>query len=293
MPEHLFATNKHWPALIDAASMPAMFDDSTHQLWLCQTVDGPLVLKVCESERLALSPTWQVTESLFDFSLANELSHAKQIRRIINEQGLMGIPEVIDASAPATDAPAHVLSRFAHGDSLSAETLTMAMLDDFARHTARLHQQVKAHWGPLTLVDKPAKSWPEQLIKTFLRFSSQLKIGEPWLYKVMSDIEQITPSRFCPVMLDNRWDQYLHSDGRLTTLVDIDAFVVAPPELELVLLEYQLSEAQAARFAQVYQQYQPMPELRTVRNSYRLLLFLMNALGETDLDKWMRSASKW
>lgn len=293
MPERLFASNKHWPTLIDAVLMPAMFDDSTHQLWQCQTVDGPLVLKVCESESLASSPTWQVMESLFDFSLADELSHAKGIRRIINEQGLLRIPEVIDAAAPAADAPAYVLSRFADGDSLSADTLSMSMVGDFARHIARLHQRAKTDWGPLTVADKPAQSWPEQLIKTFLRFSSQLKIGEPWLYKVMSDIEQITPSRFCPVMLDNRWDQYLHSSGRLTTLVDIDAFVMAPPELELVLLEYQLSDAQAARFAQVYQHYQPLPDLSAVRPSYRLLLFLMNALGETDLDKWMRTASKW
>lgn len=293
MPEYLFAANRHWPALIDAALMPAMFDDSTHELWHCQTADGPFILKVCEPDRLMSSATWQVMQSLFDFSLADELGSTQQVRHLINQHGLLAIPDVIDAAAPSGEAPGFILSRFADGESLNAEILSMSMVEDFARHIARLHQQAKADWGLLTVADKSAQQWPEQLIKTFLRFSSQLKIGEPWLYRVMSDIEQITPSWFCPVMLDNRWDQYLHSSGRLTTLVDIDAFVMAPPELELVLLEYQLSEAQAACFAQVYQQYQPMPELSAVRSSYRLLLFLMNALGETDLDKWMRSATKW
>lgn len=289
----LFALNRHWPQLINAVLMPAMFEDSTHQLWYCQTGDGPLVLKVCDPDRLSSSATWQVMRSLFDFSLADELANAAQVRTIINQHGLLGIPEVIDAAAPNADAPGYVLSRFARGESLSADALSMSMVSDFARHIARLHQQTSQGWGSLTMADMPPESWPEQLIKTFLRFSSQLKIGEPWLHKVISAIEQVKPSYFCPIMLDNRWDQYLYSAGNISTLVDIDAFVIGPPELELVLLEYQLSGAQAACFAQVYQQYMPMPELSDVRASYRLLLFLMNALGESNLDQWMRAAVKW
>lgn len=289
MPESLFASNKHWPRLIDAALLPAMFEDSTHQLWQCQTTDGPLILKVCDPGRLASSATWQVMQSLFDFSLTDELANAVQIRRIIHQHGLLHIPEVVDSAAPSAELPGFVLSRFASGESLGAENLSLSMVSDFARHVARLHQQADLNWGLLTHPHHPPQRWPEQLIKTFLRFSRQLKISEPWLYRVMSEIEQITPSRFSPVMLDNRWDQYLHSAGRLTTLVDIDAFVMAPPELELVLIEYQLSEAQAARFAMVYQQYQPMPDLNAVRPVYRLLLFLMNALGETDINKWMQT----
>lgn len=273
--------------------MPAMYEDSTHQLWRCETSNGEFVLKVCHHDRVKGSPTWEVMHSLFDFSLLEELAHSKPVRAMINHHGLLHIPEISDAGSDTEDTPAYVLSHFAEGETLSTEKLTESMVIDFARHIGGLHHHSQPDWGRLLDPQHAAKVWPEQLIKTFLRFSSKLKIGEPWLYKVMSEIDQLTPSVFCPIMLDNRWDQYLVNDGRLTSLVDLDAFVMGPPELELVLLEYQLTQPQADVFARIYKQYQPMPDLSRCRRSYRLLLFLMNALGETDLDQWMRAPARW
>ncbi len=56
---------------------------------------------------------------------------------------------------------------------------------------------------------------------------------------------------------------------------------------KLLLLEYLLTAQQAAIFKTAYQQYLAWPDLSNQRLSYRLLLFLMNVLGETDLDKWL------
>ena len=63
--------------------------------------------------------------------------------------------------------------------------------------------------------------------------------------------------------------------------------MIGPRELELVLLEYLLTPQQAEVFLNVYQSYLPWPDLSNQRLSYRLLLFLMNVLGETDIDKWL------
>jgi aminoglycoside phosphotransferase (APT) family kinase protein len=94
-------------------------------------------------------------------------------------------------------------------------------------------------------------------------------------------------------MMDLRWDQMLHQQGQLSAIVDMDAYVIGPPELELILLEYQLSPEQAERFKAIYLDVADMPDLSAVRHTYRLLLFLMNSLGETDIQKWMSAPSYW
>jgi hypothetical protein len=94
-------------------------------------------------------------------------------------------------------------------------------------------------------------------------------------------------------MPDLRWDQFLENDGKLSALVDLDAFVFAPRELDFILLEYLLNQQQARVFAQQYQQSHSLPDLSVVRKPYRLLLFLMNVLGEEDIDTWMQAAARF
>jgi hypothetical protein len=99
--------------------------------------------------------------------------------------------------------------------------------------------------------------------------------------------EKITPNYFVPIMPDLRWDQFrVLDDGRLA-LLDLDAFVVGPRELELVLLEYIIDKPHHDLFKEDYQKQLDYPDLTMVRLSYQVLLFAMNVLGETDLTKWL------
>ena len=94
-------------------------------------------------------------------------------------------------------------------------------------------------------------------------------------------------------MPDLRWDQFLMQQGKLSALVDLDAIVYGPRTLEFVLLEYLLDQTQAECFATEYQNYQSIPDLTKVRLPYRLLLFLMNVLGETDLNSWLNHPERF
>lgn len=270
-----------------------MFEDSTHQLWRCETADGNMVLKLCYRENVEQSAIWQIMQQLFDVSLPDDLGQFRKMQTIIETHSKLPVPELVACGAASNEAPAFILSRFVDGEMLQQKQLTEQMVIQFAQHLAGFHLQQQGKWGKLADANKAAEDWPAQLLKTLLRHSSKLRIGEPWLYKVMTQIEQVAPTQFVPIMLDNRWDQYLAKAGRMTALVDLDAFVMGPPELELVLLEYQLNAHQAAIFAEEYQKYLPLPDLADQRLTYRLLLFLMNALGEDSLDRWMKAASHW
>ena len=98
---------------------------------------------------------------------------------------------------------------------------------------------------------------------------------------------------FVPILPDLRWDQFLTDSNKLTGLVDLDAVVYGARELELVLLEYLLSEQQAGVFKKVYEGYQPIPDLTLCREPYRWLLFFMNVLGEQSHDAWMQAPMRF
>lgn len=281
------------PELLSAKPIPSLFEDSTHELWRCDTTDGEMVLKLCHRQNIEQSAIWQIMQQLFAVSLPDDLSRFAEIQASLESQSVLPVPELVACHGENGDSPAFILSRVVDGEALQQKQLTDDMLCQFAKQVASFHLQQQATWGKITQADQAAKDWPAILLKTLLRHSSKLRIGEPWLYKVMTQIEHVNPRYFAPIMLDNRWDQYLVKDGRISALVDLDAFVIGPPELELILLEYQLNAKQAAVFANEYQTLLPMPELSQQRQTYRLLLFLMNALGETNLDRWMKAESHW
>jgi hypothetical protein len=89
------------------------------------------------------------------------------------------------------------------------------------------------------------------------------------------------------IMPDLRWDQFLTDGKTLTSLVDLDAIITGPIEIEWVILEYLLNEQQANIFYKEYSNFLVPPNIASKRKVHRHLLFKMNILGETNQSKWM------
>ncbi len=292
-PSQLFSCLPSLPELHHAQRLPAMFEDSTHQLWRCDTTGGAMMLKVCQQSMFETSGCWQVIDNLFGLYLPRHLANINHIQDTLEQQGLIPLPELISWSGESETFPAYILTRFVDGVMLERSHLNDNTIARFAAHIASLHQVEYPMWGDLCQPEREAKTWSEAVRQTLLSQADFNSISSSWLNLALSELEQIEQSTFAPIMLDNRWDQYLFEENRIKALVDIDAFVAGPRELELVLLEYQLDSRQAALFAEVYSESLPMPDLSEVRLSYRLLLFLMNALGESDLEKWMLAPERF
>ncbi len=82
--------------------------------------------------------------------------------------------------------------------------------------------------------------------------------------------------------------QFLQRDGQVVAIVDVDAYVIGPRELDLVVLEYFVDARSAALIARGYREIAPLPRLRDVRVAYRLFLWVltMNPLA-LDEQRWM------
>lgn len=277
------------PALIKPAeAMPVKFDDSTHQLWFCETSDGPMVLKLCNHETIKISPFWQGMNSLFAVNFPDSLSQIEHIHQFLGEQSCLTIPQYI-----ASESSSYVLTRYLSGDDVDFENVSDVMVTQLARHIAQLHQHHHSNWGAFHQAVFSDKQWPEQLQHTLITLAELHSIPKHILDHALAQAKNLNVSMFSPIMLDLRWDQMLHQQGQLSALVDMDAFVIGPRELELVLLEYQLNKKQADYFEASYREFSEIPDLAEQRYCYRLLLFLMNSLGETDINKWMDAPTRW
>lgn len=326
------------PELIQAKALPTMFDDSTHQLWHCDTADGEMMLKVCNSDNVKSSSFWQGMFTLFDVDLPKQLAEFSQVYQKITELSPLVVPEYIASasepdkqipfilsqskdggvshgstlrqaqgsprtaemtSSPRTgnqtkieSSPAFILTRIVSGTMIDNRIVTDSVVTNLAKHISQLHQNQQTTWGQLTAGNLTATDWSQRLQNTLSLLAKKQTIPAKLLDEALTQAATIKAEKFVPSMLDLRWDQFLQHNDNLA-LVDLDAFVFAPKELELVLLEYLLDQQQAALFIQHYQQTHTMPDLTEVRTAYRLLLFLMNVLGEQDIDVWMQVPARF
>jgi len=279
------------PELLKPASrLPAMFEDSTHELWLCKTVDGPKILKVCNHKSLKNSSFWQGMNGLFNLQFPESLGYMDVAYTLLSKHSPLAIPE-----PTAYQASVFVLSDFIQGQDVEASFVTAVMVEQLAEHLAALHHVKQKNWGALHQAKFSSQDWSTRLAQT-LTGLIKLHPNELPSELVAKALKQALNSQiddFVPAMIDLRWDQFLHQQGEISAVVDLDAFVFAPRALEFVMLEYLLNDSQAEIFKARYLKDHTMPDLSGVRIAYRLLLFLMNVLGEEDIDVWMASPTRF
>lgn len=268
-------------------AIPNKFEDSTHQLFYCQTIDGPMVLKVCNEATIEKSPFWLGANHLFAADFPKSLGNIRSTHHFLEKKGALAVPDFVSASANR-----FVLTHFLAGKDLETERVADQWVIKLAEHIAKLHQCSYASWGKLNAPQFSAPEWGDRLYETlvFLVKQQHTCIAEPLVKEVLAHAKSIQETDFVPVMLDLRWDQLRLSDAgnHALALIDLDAFVIAPRALDLILLEYVLTPTQLIIFKGHYTETHRWPDHNANTPCYQLLLFLMNVLGESDLEKWMR-----
>lgn len=291
-PKLSFNQQQNLPKLIQASPLPRMFEDSTHQLWKCDTVDGEFMLKVCDSNAVANSTFWQGMSLLFDVQLPEQLGDFKPVYDIVNQNSPLTIPDYTasDSENRNKKQQAFILTKMMQGNMVEPKDVNDEMVKTLAKHISQLHTQQQTIWGKAAQPEFVLNDWSERLQNTLTVLAKKQTIPEELLVEALAEAKAITPDYVVPIMLDLRWDQFLQENKNLITLVDLDAIVFAPRELELVLLEYLLTPEQIMVFASEYPHH---IDLSQVRKPYRLLLFLMNVLGETRVHTWMSAPTRF
>lgn len=249
-----------------------------------------MVLKLCDHANIQQSSFWRGMNSLFNLNFPASLGDISHVYHYISNISFLNIPPFIAAAERE-----YVLTRWLSGNDVDVSVITDSTINSLAKHLGLLHQLQRQQWGCLQQPEYTEKDWPLRL-KTTLQFLVRQQadnIDPAVLHQALGQIEKMSEKLFVPIMPDLRWDQFLIQQDNLSALVDLDAIVYGPKTLEFVLLEYLLDQKQAEIFAVEYMNHQTIPDLTAVRLPYRLLLFLMNVLGEMDLNSWLNHPKRF
>ena len=267
--------------------LPRMFADSTHQAWSCCFLELQCVLKVCSIDDVKKSPFWQTMQTLFGFDFVESLDQYHSVYQQTNKMTPLTIPRLIDAAGGYYHQRGFLLTELVAGVVIDPRDIKKQYVEQLARHIAALHQYSQTKFGPLFAPHLSAERWTHHLSKTLQIRAREQNVESVMLDKVLAQLANFKLDLFYPIMPDLRWDQFLVMDDGALCLIDLDAMVWAPRELELVLIEFLLNESELHVFKAIYTQSHSIPDLDSVRDVYRLLLFVMNVLGESDIEKWM------
>jgi len=289
IPNHLLES---LPLFSEAVYQSPAYEDSTHDIWCLKNIDNSghdAFLKVCNNTD---STFWRITLDLFDLDLKGEIPNAKGVYELIAASTHLEVPQLLHNSIASQIAP-YLLTSEIKGKAVVQEDVNEDFVKGFAQHLANLHKKQKQNWGVIKTPEFIKSEWSARLSKVLRRLSDLekgKKVGgaqKLQFESLINDCERINVEFFVPVMLDLRWDQFFQTDGKLNALIDLDAFVYAPRELDFVILEYLLSAEYISIFKEEYLKEHTIPDLNTVRGPYRLLLYFMQILGEVDVDDWM------
>lgn len=265
------------------------YEDHANDVWQVTTPTRAAVVRIPRPEMGdSRNPFWAGARLLFGLD-PRDLAPIGPLHDHLRDD--LGIPAPRILASGTTDDRPWLVTELLPGSALPdlADT-SDSLVTQLGAWLARLHRDASDHWGDLAGHRRePLATFPRRLAGTVEALTGQFHAGDAAYIAAMQDIlariaAMPTPSHAAPVMLDIDPTQFLRVDDCLTGLIDTDAVVLGPPELELIALEPLLDARTAAALRAGYG---PLPALDVVRPIYRFLALLMEVQGDPPLDEWM------
>jgi hypothetical protein len=284
--DSLASNTVDWRDFLDAIPHPTLYDDSTHQVWFLRHPQQSKILKRL-NHHAPNQPFWRGMKQLFGVDIARNPALMPQTVARFAKLCSLDIAQIHAASASEAGRYCFLLVSALAGETPQPGQISPSLIVDLAQHLAHLHQHTFTHWGGLLSPYYSLDDWGKRLRHFLWQQGGDASLDHNAWLAIVEQAGQIQPTASVPMIMDLRWDQFLMQDGHLTSLLDLDALVLAPVELDWIILEYMLDEAQARLFKQAYQRWLPVPELSAVRAPYRLLLQRLQVLGAQDCADWL------
>jgi fructosamine-3-kinase len=125
----------------------------------------------------------------------------------------------------------------------------------------------------------------KELVSKFYRNNQKMVNKLDEIIEILKDLP--VPDCSTYVLVDMDPPQFLSNGTVIIGLVDTEAYVIAPRELDFVALEYILDEKSASDFKSGYEKIMEIPDLTNYRLPYRYLYRLLSVQGSVDLDNWL------
>jgi hypothetical protein len=166
-------------------------------------------------------------------------------------------------------------------------------LRKFGHNLAKIHGYKMHYWGNPSgtfMIDMDKMKGhiirsTREIINEFYSDNSKIVNYLPDMERVLHDMEPPEYTSF--VLADMDPTQFLADKGAITGLVDTEAYVIAPRELDFIALEYVTDRRSAELISEGYAVELPVPDLKVVRPVYRYLYRLIEIQDAVDIDDWL------
>ncbi|MEX2246120.1 MAG: phosphotransferase [Dehalococcoidia bacterium] len=266
-----------------------------NDVWFVRTATEHVIVRV-SARSGAGGAFWTGLKRLFGID-AMDMDRLRTVSNFVNDARGLRAPSVLRTgvfegrSYAITElAPGRHVDSFDHVPAAAAEAFGVAV--------AQAHQRTFGQCGcPGGTVTYPAAQFHERVAGAIDWLAKEYREADERDRAVARDcarmLREMPPARTASlVLIDIGGSQYLWDDNGPTAVVDTEAFVFAPKELELIVLESDNGYAFNEAFRRGYETVSPLPRLRLARAPYRCLIALLEVNGRMSLDDAL-SAPVW
>ncbi|QOV09888.1 phosphotransferase [Viridibacillus arvi] len=268
------------------------YEDHASDVWLVKTNNQEVVVRSSKMKEDPNNEFWWGCKKLFgiDPRQVYELEH---VNNTLSKLNSIPIPRVIDKG--------RILTK----EFVVVEKLKGQIVESFIDQPSSVLQSLgeglaKIHRHKENFVGNPSRSYQvslkefnqhmkDALFELVTRFhfkDEAIKSKLPEINNLINGLSVPEYSTF--VLVDMDPTQFL-SDGReITGLVDTEAYVIAPRELDFIALEYVLDVKSVQDFKKGYEMVMEIPNLTKCRIPYRYLYRLLAVQGSVDIEEWLR-----
>ncbi|MBT2701598.1 hypothetical protein J7E79_30585 [Bacillus sp. ISL-40] len=267
------------------------YEDHASDVWLVKTDNQEVVVRSSRMKEEPNNEFWWGCKRLFGIDPRN-VFNLEHLNNTLSDLTSIPIPRVINKGEK--------LSRqFVVVEKLKGELVQSfigqpsSVLQSLGEGLAKIHQYQENYVGnppgnfkiSLEEFNQHLKVMIAQLISRFYSDQEQIK-GK--LFEINDLLNGLpVPEYSTFILIDMDPTQFLSNGKVITGLVDTEAYVIAPRELDFIGLEYVLDEKSALNFKIGYERVMKIPDLTRCRTPYRYLYRLLSVQGSVDIENWL------
>jgi fructosamine-3-kinase len=276
--------------IIEIRELSPGYDDHASDVWLVKTEYQEVIVR---SSRMVEEPNndfWWGCNQLFGID-PRDVHALESVNNILSEFSTIPIPRVLKKG---TSSREYVVVEKLEGQVVNTFIGQPAsLLQSLGEGLANIHQHQRHYIGnPSGTFQIKLERFHDHLIRVMEKLVSKYYRNDQKIVNQLDEIIEILKDLPVPdfstfVLVDMDPTQFLSNGKVITGLVDTEAYVIAPRELDFVALEYILDEKSAVDFKSGYEKIMAIPDLTNYRLPYRYLYRLMSVQGSVDLDNWL------
>jgi hypothetical protein len=257
---------------------------SSNDVYRCEGAGRVVAVRIPRVDRSEPSAFWRQMGDIFGLTFPPPWQHLRAVEVAIGGTSV-ACPKVL-ATTQVAGRPVSITT-WLEGERWEPDDLPPAPAahESLGRFLATMHQQAVRGFG---LLDRPLRPLADYHAAAL--GSARMTAERSWagarpaadrLLRVMAESEPAAVATSCAVVMpDIAANQFLFLAGDLAAVVDLDAYVAGPVELELTVAEWCLTDP--ASFARGYRTVAPLPEFGPFRRFHRASMLLNEPGADVD-----------